>query len=148
MGFSGGGCQRHSARRSVLPIAQPGPKLEPEPSCPESSQDLPCPGLFHPKRCISHTNPCAPHSGQAPKGGRRSYLLDKVLGLPWGAEGFSFPFFHPLLLLQAPLLLGGSVYVPQPQVSGHFLPEVPGHAWRRGNGQAGTAASSLEEGGI
>lgn len=139
MGFSGGGCQRGSARCSVLPTQRPGPKLEPEPSCPKPSQDLPCPVLFHPNRCISQTNPSAPHPGLAPNDGRWSYLLDKILGLPRGAEAFSFPFFHPLLLFQAPLLLRGSIYVPERQISGHLPPEVPGDAWRRGKCQAGTA---------
>lgn len=68
----------------------------------------------------------APHSGQAPEGGWQRYLLDKILGLPWGAEVLPLPLFHPLLLFQAPLLLGGSVDVPQPQVLGHLPPQVPG----------------------
>lgn len=66
-------------------------------------------------------------------------LLDKILGLPGRVEVLPFPFLHPLLLLQVPLLLGGSINVPQPQVSGHLLPEVPGDARRRGSGQARTA---------
>lgn len=86
----------------------------------------------------------APHSGQAPEGGWQRYLLDKILGLPWGAEVLPLPLFHPLLLFQAPLLLGGSVDVPQPQVLGHLPPQVPGDAWRRGNRSG--AASRFEAG--
>lgn len=79
------------------------------------------------------------------------HLLDEVLGPPGSAEVLPLPLLCALLLLQPPLLLGGSIDVPQPQASGHLPPEVPGGRghWGQGTvrqGQQPEAAVLGEEG--
>ena len=83
----------------------------------------------------------------APQG----HLLDEVLGPPGRAEVLPLSLLCALLLLQPPLLLGGGVDVPQPQASGHLLPEVPGGGRHWGQetvrqGQQPEAAVLGEEG--
>lgn len=126
-GYSDGRCQREVSQDS---LAQ---------SQSQAAPNLPRTILIHTNCCISKTDPSAPHLGQVPKDRWQSYLLDKILGPPWCVQVLPLPLLYPLLLLQEPLLLSGSINVPQPQVSGHLLPEVPGDAWRRGGGQTGTA---------